>query len=151
MTLRPVGPTDAAALAEVHASAFEDPWSQADFARFLDDAVNFARTAKTLEGEVAGFILCRIIAGEAEILTLAVRPARRRRGLAAALIAEAMAIAAPRCQAMFLEVAADNLGAIALYEQAGFEAVGRRAGYYGRRGGGSVDAIVMRRAIPSGA
>jgi ribosomal-protein-alanine N-acetyltransferase len=63
------------------------------------------------------------------------------------LLAEAMAFASARAEAMFLEVAADNPGAIALYAVAGFEAVGRRAGYYGRLAGGSVDAIVMRRGL----
>jgi ribosomal-protein-alanine N-acetyltransferase len=60
-----------------------------------------------------------------------------------------MARASLKAEAMFLEVAADNPGAIRLYERAGFATVGRRSGYYGRRQGGSVDAIVMRRALNS--
>jgi ribosomal-protein-alanine N-acetyltransferase len=90
-----------------------------------------------------------MIAGEAEVLTLAVRPEQRRRGAARALLAAALALAAPTAAAMFLEVAADNAGAVALYEAAGFEQVGRRAGYYGRTGAPSIDAIVMRRALNS--
>ncbi len=149
MTLRPVTEADAAALAEVHASAFPAPWTCAEFARFVADRTSLAIAAETDSGGLAGFILCRLIAGEAEILTLAVRPSDRRAGLATALVEAAAALAAAQAEAMFLEVAVDNAAAIALYEKAGFERVGRRAGYYGRAEGGSVDALVMRRPLNS--
>jgi len=145
--LRAANPVDAAALAAVHASGFETPWTDEDFARFLADPVTFGRVAETADGDPAGFILCRMIAGEAEILTIVVATDFRRQGVARVLLAEAMAFASARAAAMFLEVAADNPGAIALYAMAGFEAIGRRAGYYGRLAGGAVDAIVMRRAL----
>jgi len=148
--LRAASPADAAALAVVHASGFEAAWTCDDFARFLADPVTFGRAAETADGDLAGFVLCRTIAGEAEILTIAVAANYRRRGVATALLVEAMAIAAARAEVMFLEVAADNAGAIALYANSGFETVGRRAGYYGRSTGGSVDAIVMRRALDRG-
>ena len=147
MKVRAASPADAAALADLHASGFDKPWTAWDLARFLDEPFTFGRVAETAEGGLAGFVLCRIIAGEAEILTIAVAPAHRRQGVAAALLAEVMAIASARAEAMFLEVAADNPGAIALYAGVGFEAVGRRLGYYGRPTGGSVDAIVMRRTL----
>ena len=147
MKLRAADPAEAAALAAVHTSGFETPWTGDDFARFLADPVTFGRVAETADGDLAGFILCRTIAGEAEILTVVVATDIRRRGVGTVLLAEAMAVASARAEAMFLEVAADNPGAIALYAAAGFEAVGRRSGYYGRLVGGSVDAIVMRRAL----
>jgi ribosomal-protein-alanine N-acetyltransferase len=78
-----------------------------------------------------------------------VRPTHRRRGVATALLEAALALAAPTAQAMLLEVAADNPGALALYAQAGFRTVGQRAGYYARTGAAAVDAIVMRRALNS--
>jgi ribosomal-protein-alanine N-acetyltransferase len=140
---------DAAALAAVHRSAFDAGWTAADLAQFIGERGAFAIAAETDSGEVAGFILCRLIAGEAEMLTLAVNPAHRRQGVGAALVAEALGVAAAQSEAMFLEVAADNPGAQALYIRAGFEPVGRRAGYYGRPSGGSIDAIVMRRALNS--
>jgi [ribosomal protein S18]-alanine N-acetyltransferase len=139
---------DGAALAELHASAFDEPWLADEILRFAEDRGGFALAIEH-EGTLAGFILCRLIAGEAEVLTLAVRPAARRRGVARALLEAAIVLAAPTAESMFLEVAADNPGAVALYEGAGFETVGRRAGYYGRPGAGSVDALVMRRALNS--
>jgi ribosomal-protein-alanine N-acetyltransferase len=96
-----------------------------------------------------GFILCRAVAGEAEILTVAVDPAARRRGWGAALVEMAAGIAREAAAfEMFLEVAADNIAAIKLYEATGFERVGLRKGYYPHPDGAK-DAVVMRRALNS--
>jgi len=94
-----------------------------------------------------GLILCRVAADEAEILTFAVAPAVRRRGIGAALLQRAIALLRQGGAAMlFLEVAVDNAAALALYRQAGFGTVGRRRGYYadGR------DALVLRRNLTPG-
>jgi ribosomal-protein-alanine N-acetyltransferase len=146
--LRPVTHADGPALAELHASAFDAPWPADEILRFAEDRGGVGLAVEA-DGALAGFILCRLIAGEAEVLTLAVRPAARRRGIGRALLEAALVLATPIAESMFLEVAADNPGAVALYEGAGFERVGRRAGYYGRPSAGSVDAIVMRRALNS--
>jgi ribosomal-protein-alanine N-acetyltransferase len=133
----------APALAALHRSAFEEPWSADDIAVLLRSPGVFAASA-SLSGEVAGFILCRIAADEAEVLTLAVAPAMRRRGVAGALLERAMAAAlAAGAGAAFLEVAADNPGAEALYRAHGFREVGRRPGYFSRAGG-AVAALIMR-------
>jgi ribosomal-protein-alanine N-acetyltransferase len=146
--LRPARAADAAAMAQTHATAFASPWSAEEIARFAAAPGGFALVAET-EGEMAGFILCRLMAGEAEVLTLAVRPELRRRGVALALVEAAVTLAAQTAEAMFLEVAEDNPGALALYRRSGFSTVGRRAGYYGRAGAAAVDAIVMRRTLNS--
>jgi ribosomal-protein-alanine N-acetyltransferase len=149
MILRAAVSADAADFAEIHALAFETPWSAGDIRPFIDNHAAFGFAAHTEDGALAGFILCRVMAGEAEVLTIAVHPDHRRRGYAAALVARAMSQALLTADAMFLEVAADNPGAAALYERAGFVAVGRRPGYYSRREGGSIDAVVMRRTLNS--
>jgi len=103
------------------------------------------------EGETPlGFILVRAVAGEAEILTLAVAPAFRRQGAARALV-EAVAVEASRrgARTLFLEVAEDNPAAIALYESTEFEAVGLRRGYYARKDARPADALVLRRRLNS--
>ena len=72
-------------------------------------------------------------------------PASRRQGLGRALVDAAATLAGDQgAEALFLEVAATNSAALALYAQAGFETVGRRPGYYPQPGGLPVDAIVMR-------
>jgi [ribosomal protein S18]-alanine N-acetyltransferase len=148
MILRPATRADAAALAEVHAAAFDAPWLGDDILRFAEAPGGFAIAAEA-ETTIAGFILCRAMAGEAEILTLAVRPSRRRRGVARALVEAAAALVAQSVDTMFLEVAEDNSGAVALYESSGFSAVGRRGAYYARAGAPAVAAIIMRRALNS--
>jgi ribosomal-protein-alanine N-acetyltransferase len=148
MKLRLATRVDAGPLADVHAAAFESPWSGEDILRFAEEPGGFAIAAEA-DAAIAGFILCRAMAGEAEILTLAVRPEQRRRGVALALVEAAAALAAATVDAMFLEVAEDNPGAIALYRKSGFSAVGRRGAYYARAAVPAVAAIVMRRALNS--
>ena len=148
MKLRPATRADADALAQAHAASFATPWSADEILRFAEDPGGFALIAEEA-GDAAGFILCRVLAGEGEVLTLAVRPEYRRRGAAMTLIEAALALAASTAEAMLLEVAADNPGALALYARIGFRTVGRRAGYYARTGAPAVDAIVMRRALNS--
>jgi ribosomal-protein-alanine N-acetyltransferase len=99
---------------------------------------------------MTGLVLMRAIAGEAEVLTLAVHPAHRRHGLGRAVLQAGLDLAAAAAaEAVFLEVAADNAAALALYRVAGFEAVGRRAGYYARAAGAGMDALVLRRTLNS--
>jgi len=137
------GPDRAAALAALHAQAFGAPWTEAEIAALLRGP---GGAALEVDG---GFILLRVAAGEAEVLTLAVRPGARRRGVGRALVrAGLQAAERAGAEAMFLEVAADNGAALALYAGEGFAEVGRRRGYYARPGE-AADALVLRRALPS--
>ncbi len=128
----------AQALAALHAEAFDAPWSAAAFADLLGQA------GVVLEGETGGFILVRVVADEAEILTLAVRPSARRLGLGGRLVRAARdRAAASGAMRMFLEVAEDNGPARALYGALGFAATGRRPRYYRRSDGPAVDALIL--------
>lgn len=143
MKLRAAWDHEAAELARVHAQAFDHPWSASEIADVMHGPGAFALVFEA--AAPAAFILCRAIAGEAEILTLAVEPAARRKGLARALVeAAAGAARMAGAETMFLEVADDNVAAIGLYEVAGFARAGLRRGYYDRGPQGSVDALVMR-------
>ena len=132
----------AARLAAIHAEAFagphDAPWSEAAFADLLDQRGVFALDS------VDGFILMRAVADEAEILTLAVRPAARRTGEGARLVRlgleGAVELGATR---VFLEVAEDNAAARALYAKAGFVEAGRRPAYYAGADGGRRDALLL--------
>ncbi|HEY2709782.1 MAG TPA: ribosomal protein S18-alanine N-acetyltransferase [Caulobacteraceae bacterium] len=146
MKVRPATRACAAVMGDVHAAAFDAPWTADDIRRFAEGPGGFALVAEAGD-QVAGFILCRVMAGEAEVLTLAVRPEHRRRGVAGALVEQAALVAADGARTLFLEVAADNPGAIALYERTAFTPIGRRAAYYARPGAPAVDAIVMRRTL----
>ena len=85
----------------------------------------------------------RAVAGEAELLTLVVESAARRRGIGRALLVR-FEIAAYQNDARdaFLEVAADNTAALTLYQAAGWQEVGRRSGYYA-----GIDALLLRKSL----
>ncbi len=92
-----------------------------------------------------GMALVRITADEAELLTIAVIPSARRRGVARGLLLAQMANASELgARQMFLEVAVGNRNGLALYRSLGFEDVGRRRAYYAN----GQDARVMRVALP---
>jgi ribosomal-protein-alanine N-acetyltransferase len=134
---------EAPAMAAVHAAAFDEPWREDEFEDLLEGAGIFGFLA--LDEAPLGMVLCRVAADEMEILTLAVDPQVRRRGVAKALVAAALG-AARQAGAVesFLEVAVDNAAAAALYAGLGFRREGVRRGYYDRGAHGSMDALVMR-------
>lgn len=146
---RLVDRSDAPALALVHAACFDDPWSVVAMLEVLamPGAFGFAILFPGLPP--AAFALARVNTDEAELLTLAVGTAWRRHGLARELIgAVAGHAAAQGARRLFLEVAEDNAAARALYASAGFAPVGRRRGYYVRRGQPAADALTLRRDLP---
>lgn len=132
------------AMAAIHAAAFtrQRPWAAVEFRALLDTP---GTRAFALDD---GFALTRTIAGEAELLTIAVAPHARRNGLGRRLLQLAMdAARADGAKEMFLEVDAANTAALALYAAAGFTETGRRADYYVVPGGGRADAVVMRAGL----
>jgi [ribosomal protein S18]-alanine N-acetyltransferase len=147
MSLRPAAESDIPRFADLHAACFESPWTAEALAATLAGAGVLALAAEA-DSDVSGFVISRVAAGEAEILTLAVDPAKRRQGLGAGLVT---AVIEAGCEAgveaVFLEVAIDNEAAIGLYETLGFERVGRRRGYYARPNGRRVDALTLRRDL----
>jgi ribosomal-protein-alanine N-acetyltransferase len=141
----PARSAHAPALAAIHAGAYppDEAWPAAAFAAQLRLPGTFG-----LIDLAGGLILARVAADEAEILTLAVHPDARRRGIARMLLEAAVAgAAAMGAAAMFLEVSEINHAARSLYETSGFHPAGRRRRYYPD---GS-DALVMRRDITCGA
>jgi ribosomal-protein-alanine N-acetyltransferase len=134
-------PADAPALAALHHAALPEG------ERWGPDAIRLMLEmpgAYGLHIPGEGFVLARVAADEAEILTIAVAPQARRQGTGGALLAAAMAQAAARgAAAMFLEVAERNGAARALYAAAGFAAAGRRRRYYPD----GADALVLRRSL----
>ncbi len=140
-----VGPGHAAVLAALHGRCFDDAWDEAALARLLALPTTFGFVAGVRPPR--GFVLATAAGGDAEILTLCTDPAARRRGLGRRLMAAALAhLAAHGGGRLFLEVAADNGAARALYAGLGFDAVGRRRDYYGP----GRDALVLARPASAG-
>lgn len=131
------------ALAALHGRVFERGWSAGEFAAFRDDP------ACVLITRPEGFAMARVVLDEAEILTIATAPEHRRKGIARALLADLLDRASTRgVRQIFLDVAADNAPARALYDRAGFAQIAERRGYYPRHDGPPVDALVLRKALP---
>lgn len=127
-------------LAQLHARSFTTPrpWQAEEFADLLASERCF------LLAEPQGFVLGRVIADEAELLTVAVAPEARRRGTGARLVAAfAQAARARGAVTAFLEVAEGNVAARALYDASGWAESGRRRAYYHHPDGSAEDALVM--------
>ena len=145
--LSEAGARDARAIARLHAVSFRRGWSDGEFERLLIERNVVAHRA-TRGRALDGFILSRLAADEAEILSVAVSPARRGQGLARALLnLHLRRLAGLGAQAVFLEVDEDNAAARRLYARAGFQEVARRAGYYQHAGGNTATALVLRRDL----
>jgi ribosomal-protein-alanine N-acetyltransferase len=114
-------------MAAIHRACFSTPrpWSASEIAGLLESPHCFTCVAKD------GFLLGRAVAGEAELLTLAVNPPSQGRGIGAQLIDMFLDAARGRhCAQAFLEVAENNPAAIHLYLKKGFQQLGKRPAYY---------------------
>ncbi|MYM57053.1 GNAT family N-acetyltransferase [Thalassovita mangrovi] len=131
-------------LARLHRAAFtaQRPWSESEFRDLLASPHVFLVTTDH------AFALGRVIAGEAELLTIATDPAHQRQGQGLAALELYHEEAAQRgAETCFLEVAENNLPAIALYSQNGYEKTAERPGYYRQPDGSRVAAWIMTRQL----
>jgi ribosomal-protein-alanine N-acetyltransferase len=122
--------------------AYGESWTAPQCAGLLPMSgvwLNLAREG----GTVVGFTLSRIVAGEAELLLLAVRHERQRSGIGLLLLDRFMEDARQRgARQLHLEVR-DGNPAVRLYSRAGFSQVGRRRNYYSGRDGQLFDALTL--------
>jgi len=147
--IRPLRVDKAEDCARLHGASFAHPWSAEEVASLIASASTIAAAAlDPTSGQLRGFVLARLAADEAEILTIAVDPTVRGKGVGRALLAEILRQAASAgARTMFLEVDQDNAAALALYRRLGFIKVGERTGYYRRKDGQRAAAIVMLKAL----
>ena len=123
---------DASELSQLHARCFPRGWDEASIGAFIADpaCVVFIASAGE-ENTCHGFLIARAASGEAEILTLAVDSARRRQGVARALLAATIArLRFAEISQLFLEVESGNEAAEGPYRSFGAKSVGRRPAYY---------------------
>lgn len=145
LKLESLGPAWLDLAASLHATSFAKPWDAASLGASLADPTAFGWIA--IEGaQPVGLVLARAPADQAEILTIAVRPEARRRGIARQLIEAAVAEAERRqAKSMFLEVADGNDAARALYQALGFAEESVRRRYYAD----GQDARILKRTLAS--
>lgn len=137
MICAPLGAEHKNIVAALHQEAFEEHWSAAEFGDLITLPASFGWLAVDKE-EPLGFVLCQGDEVEAEIITIATRPAARRQGVATILLRNIFT----RTRRLFLEVAADNISAQTFYEKSGFAQIGVRKNYY-KRESGSIDALIL--------
>jgi len=128
-------------MADLHGLCFTTPrpWTAQEFAETLHNPL----TRSFILGH--SFALIRCIADEAEVLTLATHPDHRRKGMAQSLLQ--VIHSQPDLRTVFLEVAADNDAAQALYTAHGYTESGKRVGYYRAPNGDRLDALVLQKTL----
>lgn len=146
--VEPAETQDAQRLAQLHQQGFFRGWPVADFIGFLADPATPAYIACDARRRIAGFALIRLVADESELLTIAVDPKWRGKGVGKALLDAVFAdLMMSPARKMFLEVDAENRPAIKLYEKLGFSTISSRKGYYAKPDGSAATALVMARDL----
>lgn len=138
----------ARAISDLHARCFERQWGTADISSLLDQngvVCIIAREVGKPELQPLAFVMVRMAADEAEILSIGVDPKQRRNGLAVKLLEEVnRRLYAERIKSLFLEVDLANTAAVSLYRQLRFKTVAERPAYYKNPDGENSAALVMR-------
>src|SRR3954463_5140635 len=143
--IRPMIELDLPEVAAVEQLSYAFPWSENIFRDCL--RVGYTCRALDLAGQIIGYGVMSVGAGEAHILNVCVRDQFRSLGFGRRLLEHLLerATGAGVAEA-FLEVRPSNLAAIRLYQRLGFEQIGIRRGYY-QAADGREDAIVLKKGL----
>jgi ribosomal-protein-alanine N-acetyltransferase len=146
--IEPAEPRDADAVAKLHAASFYRGWPRQDIEAYLIDPDTPTLVACDSRRKVVGFAMLRLLGDDAELMTIAVEPKYRSRGVATALLRACFEdLRMTPSKRMILEVAADNPAAIKVYSRLGFAKLSERQGYYARPDGEPATALVMARNL----
>ncbi|MBE6633783.1 MAG: ribosomal-protein-alanine N-acetyltransferase [Ruminococcaceae bacterium] len=130
VTVCPMESRHLSEVAEIEALCFAEPWS-ANALRLLTGESGFGVVALNEEARILGYGGMLIAPDEGQITNIAVHPDHRRLGVGHAILSALEQEALDRgLEQLSLEVRVSNLAAISLYERHGFEAAGRRRGFY---------------------
>jgi ribosomal-protein-alanine N-acetyltransferase len=147
VTIEPATLRDAPKLAQLHGASFHRGWGEGEFEQMLAERNTLVHRLRQGR-KVIGFAVSRMAADEAEILSIAVDPKHRGRGLSRNLLLTHLGHLAGRgVRTVFLEVEENNQPARRLYARAGFAVAGRRERYYKQPGGEQLNAVLMRRDL----
>lgn len=145
--IRAMRPADLQAVAEVEIASYQFPWSIGIFRDCL--LAGYQSLVLDIGGNVSGYCIMSIAAGEAHLLNLCVHPTCQRLGNGRRLLVEGLARArASGVDTVFLEVRPSNEIAISLYRSLGFKLIGRRPSYY-QAAGGREDAVIFAVSFPN--
>ena len=140
ITIRVATVSDIASLVKIEQACFSVPWSENSFRESLQNPHSRFYLAWA-DGAPVGYMGVQIFSGEGYVTNIAVLEARRRQGVASALLEAALQ---NEMDFLTLEVRESNEAAIALYEKFGFEAVGKRPRFYREP---TEDALLMTKYL----
>jgi len=144
--IRPMLEIDLPQVAAIEQGSYTFPWSENIFRDCL--RVGYTCRALDLAGQIIGYGIMSLGAGEAHVLNVCVRDEFRNVGFGRRLLEHLLErAAAAGVNEAFLEVRPSNIAAIRLYQKLGFEQIGIRRGYY-QAPDGREDAIVLKRELP---
>ena len=139
--IRVMRPADLQAVAEVELSSYQFPWNIGIFRDCL--LAGYQSLVLDIGGNVSGYCIVSIAAGEAHLLNLCIHPSCQRLGYGRRLLVEGLAQArGTGVETVFLEVRPSNDTAISLYHSLGFKLIGRRPSYY-QSDDGREDAVIF--------
>jgi ribosomal-protein-alanine N-acetyltransferase len=138
---------DSHRLAQLHGASFHRGWGEGEFEQMLRERNTLVHRLRQGRN-IIGFAVSRMAADEAEILSIAIDPRHRGRGLSRNLLLTHLGhLAGHGVRTVFLEVEENNQPARQLYNRAGFTVNGRRERYYKQPGGEPLDALLMWRDL----
>ncbi len=130
ISIRRMSEADVRSVVEIEKASFSLPWSETSFLKEVYKPRSIPKVA-ILDGILVGYMCVDYVMDEGHILNLGVHPGYRKRGIASALVEDAMEeLKLKACKFVYLEVRASNYAAKKLYQSFGFRIVGTRKNYY---------------------
>ena len=143
--LRPLEVRDLEAVMAIEQRAYSYPWTQGIFHDCL--RVGYCCWCYEIEGQIHGYGVMSVAAGESHILNLTVSPESQRQGVGTKLMKHFLQLACRHnADTVMLEVRPSNTAAIRLYEKLGFCEIGVRRHYYPAETGRE-DALLLARSL----
>jgi ribosomal-protein-alanine N-acetyltransferase len=135
---------DLGTVLDIERKSFEQPYSREILSQELKIKAAYLRVA-THRKKIIGYIDFWLVHDEMELISIAVDPEFKRRGVGESLMQEMLRFAHLNgAKAIYLDVRRSNVTAQALYEKFGFVKVGVRRRYYSDN---QEDAIMMKKAL----
>jgi [ribosomal protein S18]-alanine N-acetyltransferase len=149
VVIRPMRHEDLALVSDIERRSYDFPWSHGVFRDCL--LAGYQCIVLERDGDVAGYGILSVAAGEAHILNLCVEPALRSHGYGERLLDDMLFRArASSVREIFLEVRPSNENALALYRKKGFHVVANRPAYYQSRQGREDAAVLSKKLTVDG-
>lgn len=144
ISIRQMRHEDLGHVSDIERRSYDFPWSHGVFRDCL--LAGYQCIVLDRDGEVAGYGILSVAAGEAHILNLCIEPVYRSHGYGERLLDEILFRArSASVREIFLEVRPSNKHAIALYRKKGFHQVANRPAYYQAQAGREDAAVLAKK------